>query len=115
LKYKVIAVDFDGTIVKENYPEIGELIPAAKRTLKRFKEKGGYIIVWTCRSSEALREAEEFLNEWNVPYDTINENIPCMIERYKTDPRKVGADLYIDDRNPGGVDWNYIAKLLGVD
>lgn len=115
MKISVIAVDFDGTIVKEEFPEIGELIPAAKRTLKRFKERGGKIIIWTCRTKESLREAIEFLNEWKVPYDAINENIPERIEQYGTDPRKIGADLYIDDRTPYGVDWDYIAKLLEVD
>ena len=115
MEYNVIAVDFDGTICTENFPEIGQLIVAAKRTLKRFKAKGGHIIIWTCRSGQDLQEAIDFLHEYHVPYDTINENLPYRIKQYKADPRKVGADMYIDDRNPGGVDWNLIAKLLEVD
>lgn len=115
MKYSVIAVDFDGTIVTEHFPDIGELIPAAKRTLKRFKEKGGKVIIWTCRNGDNLQEAIDFLNDWKVPYDTINENIPERIEQYGTDPRKVGADLYIDDRSPHGCDWEYIAKILEVE
>ena len=115
MKYNVIAVDFDGTIVTENYPEVGTLIPAAKQTLKRFKEKGGYIVVWTCREGKTLKDSIEFLNDWNIPYDAVNENLPHRIKQYGNDPRKIGADLYIDDRTPNGVDWNYIAKLLEVE
>ena len=115
LKYSVIAVDFDGTIVNNEYPQIGELIPAAKKTLTKFKDNGGYIIIWTCRTGKLLREAVEFLRYEGIPFDTINENIPHRIKEYGTDPRKVGADLYIDDKSPGGVDWELIAKMLGVD
>lgn len=114
MKYSVIAVDFDGTIVNNEYPQIGELIPAAKKTLTKFKEKGGYIIIWTCRTGNSLKEAVRFLDEQNISYDTINENIPHRIKEYGTDPRKVGTDMYIDDRSPNGVDWELIAKMLGV-
>lgn len=112
MKYEVIAVDFDGTIVTDNYPQLGELMPAAKETLTKFKENGGYIIVWTCRTGKLLRDAIRFLDEQGIPYDTINENIPHRIKEYGTDPRKVGADMYIDDKSPSGVDWDLIAELL---
>lgn len=36
----IIAVDFDGTIVKHKYPDIGKEIPYAIKTLKLFRKKG---------------------------------------------------------------------------
>ncbi len=45
-----IAVDFDGTIVDHQFPEIGKAVPGAFDWLKRFKEAGATLILWTMRS-----------------------------------------------------------------
>lgn len=51
---KIIAVDFDGTCVKHEYPEIGEDAPDAVEVLKRLNKAGVKILVWTMRCGEHL-------------------------------------------------------------
>lgn len=105
-----IAVDFDGTIVADEYPQIGRLQSGAKDTLQRLHKEGHKIIIWTCRSGELLVEAINFLL-WNeIPFDQVNDNLRENIEQYGGNSRKVCADVYIDDRCLfcDGVDWERI-------
>lgn len=109
-----IAVDFDGTIAHvSNWPDIGDPIPGAIETLQKYHSAGGQIIIWTCREGEQLQSAIAYLDHHGIPYDTINSNIPERIDHWKNDCRKVGADLYIDDKavQPN---WHEIAHLLNV-
>ena len=48
-----IAVDFDGTIVEHEFPDIGPPVPGAIESLKRFQDAGVKIILWTTRSNQA--------------------------------------------------------------
>ena len=45
-----IAIDFDGTIVDHRFPEIGKPVPGAFEWMKKFKEAGAKLILWTMRS-----------------------------------------------------------------
>ena len=92
----IIAVDFDGTIVRHKFPEIGEEIPNAINILKFFQGLGHQIIIWTCREEKYLNDAITFLNGRGFYPDAINENIIDLIEY---SPRKIYADIYVDDRN----------------
>jgi hydroxymethylpyrimidine pyrophosphatase-like HAD family hydrolase len=95
----IIAVDFDGTIVEHKFPEIGKEIPHAIDTLKFFQGLGHKIILWTCREKNYLVKAIDFLNDKGLYFDAINENIEDLIEY---SPRKIFADMYVDDRSfPG--------------
>src|ERR1035437_2446816 len=47
---KIFAVDFDGTLCNHEFPGIGAPKDGAKEALKRFRELGFYIIIWTCRT-----------------------------------------------------------------
>ena len=120
LKYKIMSVDFDGCIVKDEWPRIGELIPGAKETIQKFAELGGKIILNTCRDKGLLCEAIGFLKKEGIPFHSINENLPERIKEYSgNDCRKISADIYIDDKDyyslkNGGVDWNLVAEILGV-
>ena len=49
----IIAVDFDGTCVTHEYPDIGRDIGAAP-VLKRLVESGVRLILWTMRQSAKL-------------------------------------------------------------
>lgn len=97
----VIAVDFDGTIVKSAYPDIGELIPGSIRTLIYFRGVlKCKLILWTCRTPKAyLLEAKEFCREHGLEFDGLNSNVEDMGDL--ADP-KVFANMYIGDDT---VDW----------
>lgn len=122
MKIRTIAVDFDGTIVEDRYPEIGPLIPDARRVLRHYKALGGQIILWTCRTGSDLADACLFLAQHGIHVDAINSHIPERLEEFvrlyphipahDVECRKVPADMYIDDRNPGGVDWGLVWSLL---
>lgn len=122
MKYKTIAVDFDGTIVEDRYPDIGPLIPNARNVLQRYRMAGGKVILWTCRTGQDLINALVFLTQNGIAVDAANSHLPENMEAFRcrfphvpdrdVESRKIPADMYIDDRNPGGVDWLIIGKLL---
>lgn len=106
---KIIAVDFDGTIVDHDFPRIGKLKEGAKRVLNKWHDEGIKVIVWTCRNNvdlpewgkdATIRGVQDFLDENGIKYDTINEM--STSQAFRLNSRKVYADLYIDDRNLGG-------------
>ncbi|MEC9488953.1 MAG: hypothetical protein UMV23_05685 [Halanaerobium sp.] len=92
---KIIAVDFDGTLVRDAFPDIGELRSEVVRRIKEEKEKGNIIIIWTCRDGEYLKRAVDYLKEHGVPFDYVNENYP---ELGFATSNKIYADEYWDDR-----------------
>lgn len=96
---KVVAVDFDNTIAKTRYPEIIEPIPEVVNLLRGLKERGATIILWTCREGKILEQALVWCKQNNVPIDLVNENDKSRIEYWGNDCRKIGADLYIDDKS----------------
>lgn len=95
---KVIAVDFDGTLVENCYPDIGP--PKMHVINKAIKEKrnGTKLILWTCRCNKQLDDAINYCKTFGLTFDAINCNVPERIELYKDDSRKVSADEYWDDR-----------------
>lgn len=107
----IIAVDFDGTIVTHKYPLIGEEIPFAIQTLKMLQKEGHKLILWTVREGILLDEAVKFCNEKGLHFYAINENEPN--EDITKVSRKLDADLFIDDRNFGGLpDWGIIYDTI---
>ena len=97
----VLAIDFDGTIVTDAYPNIGQLLPNAKQCINDLYEKHNCeIVIWTCRTGVEEFNCRNFLIENNMHFTTINQNTPAVICRWnKDDSRKVYADIYIDDRS----------------
>ena len=94
----VVAVDFDGTLCKSVFPDCGEPIIEVVNFVKEIKKKGAKIILWTCREGEVLSIALDWCKEYGLEFDYINENDPKRTELWGSDCRKVGADLYLDDR-----------------
>lgn len=108
----VIAVDFDGTIVKHKYPAIGKEIPYAIETLKLFQKKGHKLILWTYRSGKELDKAVKFCKKRGLHFHAVNNNFEGE-EFDNTYSRKIYADLYIDDRNILGIpEWEKIYKMF---
>lgn len=96
---RIIAVDFDGTLVEDRFPEIGEPIMRVWEQLIFEQERGSKIILWTCRNGKALEEAVKFCSEkMNFHFDAINENLDEIKVLYGGDTRKVFADEYWDDK-----------------
>lgn len=95
---KIISVDFDKTLSMARYPEVGEPNGILIEYLIREQKKGSKIVLNTCRTDKALENAVDFCNKHGLFFDAINENAKTMIESYGDDPRKISADLYIDDK-----------------
>ena len=102
-----IAVDFDGTIVRHRYPDIGEEIPFAVNTLKMLIQDRHRLILWTVREGELLDDAIEWCRERGIEFYAINRDFPEEdISRNENFTRKLKVDMWIDDRNVGGLpDW----------
>lgn len=94
----IIAVDFDGVLCEDKWPEIGEEISENIEQLKWERASGAKIILWTCRTGELLDEALEWCKERGILFDAVNENLPERVEKYHNDCRKVSADQYWDDK-----------------
>ncbi|HKJ49227.1 MAG TPA: hypothetical protein VJ973_09075 [Christiangramia sp.] len=107
-----LAVDFDGTIVENRFPEIGKPILFAFESLKKLQEEGHRLILWTYRSGEKLDEAVEFCKKNGLTFYAINKSYPEE-EFDDTISRKILADIFIDDRNLGGLKgWGEIFQML---
>ncbi|MDP4201464.1 MAG: HAD hydrolase family protein [Bacteroidota bacterium] len=109
----IFAFDFDGTIVTDQYPTIGQMMEGARETINRLYDEGHWIIIWTSRTGSMLSEAIDYLNSEGVKFHYVNESVPENVEKYKLDTRKIYADRYIDDRCVGFVpDWKVIDNEL---
>lgn len=112
-KSLLIAVDFDGTLVEDSYPKIGKPKPFAIETIKMLQKDGHRIILWTYRHGRELREAERFMIKNGIAPYAVNKSYPEE-ERCPSDvSRKINADIFIDDRNFGGLpQWGEIYQKL---
>ncbi|WP_372753887.1 BT0820 family HAD-type phosphatase [Mariniflexile sp.] len=111
-EHLIIAVDFDGTIVEDAYPQIGKPMIFAFDTLKKLQERGHRLILWTYRSGSKLDDAVRFCEENGVHFYAVNNSFPEEIFDNNVS-RKIHADLFIDDRNIGGFPgWGEIYQML---
>jgi hypothetical protein len=109
----IIAVDFDGTIVEHEYPNIGKEIPFAIDTLKKLQADQHRLILWSVREGHLLDEAIEFCRERGLEFYAANKDFPEEHGKGKGYSRKLKADLFIDDRNLGGLpDWGVIYQMI---
>lgn len=118
-----IAVDFDGTLVEHEYPDLGPVIPECFKWLKRFKEANACLMLWTMRSShpaygrgaDALAQAVELCRENGIEWDYVNADPAQLV--WTTSP-KLNAHRFIDDRGfgcplvNGHADWSIIGPAV---
>jgi hypothetical protein len=110
-----IAIDFDGTIVENAFPNIGRPMLFAFETMKLLQNHRHQLILWTYREGERLREAVEFCRENGIEFYAVNRSYPEEVFDEKQTSRKINADIFIDDRNIGGfLGWSKIWELLSA-
>ena len=111
-----IAVDFDGTIVTHEYPAIGRERPFAVDTLKMLIADGHRIILWSVREGELLEEAVKWCEDRGLKLFAVNKDFPEEeVDAYKDHSRKLKVDMFIDDRNVGGLpDWGTIYQIISM-
>lgn len=98
----IIAVDFDGTLVQDEFPKIGYIHQPVVDTIKQLQEIPFVrLILWTCRVDEKLEEAVKWCEEQGIHFNAINDNVDENRCHHTTNSRKVFAHKYIEDRNVG--------------
>lgn len=105
----IVAVDFDGILCRDEFPEIGKPNYNMVSFVRRLQDSGIETILWTSRIDDRLAEAITWCEDRGLHFTAINDNTPSNKEQYGTNPRKVYADIYIDDRLP------YMYKPLSTD
>ena len=108
---KIIALDFDGCIVTNKYPEIGKPI---EKNIKKIKEEianGARVILWTNRVDEYLDAAVNFCNDHDIRLEAVNENLPEIITEFGgSNTRKIFANEYWDDRAVWMSEYDSLSK-----
>lgn len=99
MENNIIAVDFDGTLCDNKWPEIGMPNEELIEYLKKRQTNGEKLILWTNRVGNRLDEAVKWSAEKGLVFDAVNENLPEIVEAFGVDSRKIFANEYIDDRN----------------
>ena len=113
MKSLILAVDFDGTIATDSFPEVGQLRPNADIVIRKLYEDGHKIIINTCRTGKYEGLAEYFLIQHKIPFHFINSNLPEVIQKYQQDCRKISADVYIDNKCVAGLpEWDDIYDII---
>lgn len=123
----IIAVDFDGTIAENRFPDIGREVPGAFDWMKRFVEAGAKLVLYTMRSDgqkygDVLTKAVEFCRERGIEFYGVNTNPD---QGSWTSSPKAYAQIYIDDAAAGCplaeskemgcrpyVDWEAVGPLV---
>jgi len=109
----IVGVDFDGTVVKYNFPGIGESV-GAEQTLLNLNANGHRIILYTVRSKmmsawnhysgipfeagDYLTPAIEWFEERGIKLWAVNEN---LIQKAFSISPKPHFDILIDDNALG--------------
>lgn len=99
MKANIIAVDFDGTLCENKWPEIGMPNEELIEYLKKRQANGEKLILWTSRNEEQTKDAVEWCKEHGLVFDAVNDNLPEIVEAFGGNCRKIFANEYIDDRN----------------
>jgi len=112
---RILAVDFDGTICEDAFPEIGAPREAVIAAMRDLHHRGWKIIIHTCRANQGpvaegdsaknrfarLREMLDWLRRHAVPFDKVwglKLCGPALIEDAPNEIGKPAADVYWDDR-----------------
>lgn len=94
----IVACDFDGTLCKDEFPNIGEANKVLISQLMIFRSRGNKLILWTCREGQHLEEAVLWCKSWGLTFDAVNENVDNEFSGFIGAKRKIYAHLYLEDK-----------------
>ena len=97
----IIAIDFDGTLVEDCFPNIGKKRIRVWEEAFKAKKEGKKLILWTSRDHQNLQDAVKYCSSEGLEFDAINENISEVQQLFNNDTRKVYANEYWDDKAIG--------------
>lgn len=95
---KVIAIDFDGCLCENKFPDIGAPHWGVIRKALDERKHGARLILWTCRDGTFLDAAVNACKSWGLEFDAVNDSLGDWKVRFGSNPRKVGATEYWDDK-----------------
>lgn len=123
----IIAVDFDGVLCRDAFPDIGKPNYEVISYIRQMIDTGNEVILWTTRNGEELEKAVKWCEDYGLHFCAVNAPAPSNEEEYRdkypVQSRKVYADVYIDDHNlefiiegrENGFAWmkDYMNRLRG--
>lgn len=115
----IIAIDFDGTIVEDIYPEIGEPKIFAFETMKEMQKAHHQLILWTTREGDELEAAVDFCRKNDIQFYAVNNSYPE--DKYdESISRKINCEVFVSNKNIGGMlgwgeIWQEIRAISGQD
>lgn len=89
----IIAVDYDATLEID-----GAINAPLVEALKHHQRNGAAVILNTCRTGERLAQAVKRCREAGLVFNAVNDNVPSAVQMLGANPRKIYADMYIDDK-----------------
>lgn len=113
----IIAVDFDGILCENKFPDIGKPYYDMISFIRQLIDEGHEVVLWTSRTGDRLTEAAMWCEDRGLHFCAVNENAPSNLAQYlaeyPTPSPKVYADLYLEDRDPWFV--RYVQTYRGKD
>ena len=97
----IVAIDFDGVLCQDQFPAIGPPNEGIVHAALQAQLSGHTLVLWTSRCGERLIEAVKWCEDQCLEFEHINMCPVDGVKKYGYDPRKIFADLYVDDRGVG--------------
>jgi hypothetical protein len=105
----IVCVDFDDTLY--DFHKTGGSYDQIIQLTRDLHAANCYIIIWT--GNQDLIFIEEYLSANNIPHDSINDEAPISKKMLGNKfPRKVYANIYIDDRAGMCQVYDELTRLL---
>lgn len=99
----IIAVDFDGVLCENEFPNIGAPKYDVISAVRQMIDNGHEVVLWTTRNGNELVAAVKWCEERGLRFCAINAPAPSnermYADMYPEQSRKIYADVYIDDHN----------------
>ena len=111
---KIAVIDFDGTLCKFAFPDVGPVEPGVREALETLKDAGYVIKIHSCRTATYWNKPVERGIHIHMIYEFLHEH-DILYDELIIDPTmdKPLATVYIDDRSiEYNNNWLEIAERL---